>query len=90
MAHIDVRSPVEPDLHGTDTLLGKGFDMLDVGGRTDRLLDGIDDTLFDIQRRSALINDAHEGDGHLDIGEEIDRQSLQGCHAEHDHRQRQH
>ena len=73
LADVDVRAPVEPDLHRADALLCKRLDMLDVRRRTDGFLDGIDDTLFDVERRRAFIDDADERDGHLNLREEIDR-----------------
>ena len=39
LADVDVRTPVEPDLHGADALFGKRLDMLDIRRRTDGFLD---------------------------------------------------
>jgi hypothetical protein len=72
ISNVNVRAPVEPDLHRADALLCKRLDMLDVRRRTDGFLNGIDDTLFDVERRRAFIDDADEGDGHLNLWKEID------------------
>src|SRR5574338_1699363 len=64
--------------------------MFHVGRGADRLLDGVDDALFDVERRRAFIDHTDKGDGDLNIGKEIDGEPLQGRHAQHDHGQRQH
>ncbi len=64
--------------------------MLDVRGRTDSFLDGIDDALFDVERRGSFINDPNEGHRHLNLREEIDRQSLQRGGAQEHHGKGQH
>src|SRR5262249_16650526 len=73
LADVDVRAPVKPDLHRADALFCERLDMLDVRRRADGFLDGIDDTLFDVKRRRAFIDDADERDGHLNLREEINR-----------------
>lgn len=50
--------------------------MLDVRGGADGFLDGVDDALFDIEWRGALIDHADKGDGDLNVGKQVDRQSL--------------
>ena len=39
LADVDVRAPVEPDLHRADALLGERLDMFDIRGGTDGFLD---------------------------------------------------
>ncbi len=90
LADVDVRAPIEPDLNRPDAVLGEGFHVLDVRGRADGLFDGVDDALFDVEGRRALIDDADEGDGHLDVRKEVDRQAVERGPAQDDHRQGEH
>ena len=64
--------------------------MLHVRGGADRLLDGIDDALLDVDGRRALVDDPDEGDRHLDLREQIPGQAIQRDLPQHDHRERQH
>ncbi|CAE6698544.1 hypothetical protein NSPZN2_10593 [Nitrospira defluvii] len=90
LAYVDVRAPIEPDLHRPDALLGKGLHMFDVGGGTDGFLNGVHDALFDIERRRALVNDPDECDRNLNVGKEIDRQSFQRRGPQDHHGEGQH
>ena len=64
--------------------------MFDVGGGTDRFFDRIDDALFDIERRCALVNDPDERDRNLNVRKEIDRQAFQRGGSQDHHSQGQH
>src|SRR4029079_13079956 len=90
LASVNVRAPVEPDLYCADALLGEGLDMLDVRRRTDSFLDGIDDTLFDVERWCAFIDHADERNRHLNLWKEIDRYPLHRGAAQDHHGQGQH
>ena len=90
LAHIDIRAPVEPDLHRTDALLGEGLHMFDVGSGTDGLFNRVDNALFDVERRGALIDDSDEGDRNLNVGKEIDREPFERCGPQDHHGQGQH
>ncbi len=84
LTDIDVGAPVEPDLNRTETLLTERFDMLNIGGGTDGFLDRIQDTLLNIERRGSLVENTDERDGDLDVGEEVDWQSIEGgCAQDH-------
>jgi hypothetical protein len=81
----DVGVEVEPHLDDRDALPALGLDVVDVGDRTDRLLDGVGDRLLDVLDVGPGVLGPDRDDRQVDVGEEVDRHPPErGVTQDHD------